>query len=118
MGDIVIAECPCGFASGELCAGGGMLDGDHYWNLAGCDHCRTVVSVRVSSVTPPHNRVRLRCPTCRRTVRLLEEGTEDDEEGTEDDTDVGLDTRPPRPGLRCPHCQQLTLVLEGIGEWD
>ena len=111
MGDIVIAECPCGYASGELFAGGGMAGEDHYWALAGCDHCRTVVSVRVSDVTPPHHPVRLRCPTCRRTVRLLEEGTEDD-------TDVDLDTTPPRPGLRCPHCQQLTLVLQGIGEWD
>ena len=109
MGDIVIAECPCGYASGELCAGGGMAGEDHYWDLAGCDHCRTVVSVRVSSVTPPPNRVRLRCPTCRRTVRLLEEGTEDD-------TDVDLE--PPRPGLRCPRCQHLTLVLQGIGMWD
>ena len=98
MGDIVIAECPCGYASGELCAGGGMAGEDHYWDLAGCDHCRTVVSVRVSSVTPPPNRVRLRCPTCRRTVRLLEEGTEDD-------TDVDLDTAaswPSVPSLPAP----------------
>lgn len=96
MGSIFTAHCSCGYESADLFEGCGFAGSCS--DLATCEHCRKIVSIRSSSI-------RKRCPTCRRKVQIIEINT--DENGN------------PKPGLRqCPQCGKSTLELYEVGVWD
>jgi phage FluMu protein Com len=79
-----------------------MAGPDTCCDLARCDHCQEIVSIRSSSVRPP-------CPKCRRQVQVIT---------------IELSTRiDPEPiagplNLECPRCRSSTMVLTEVGLWD
>src|SRR5688572_18725933 len=102
MGSIFEAQCLCGYISGELLEGCGMAGPQSCRDLARCDHCKEIVSIRANSERP-------RCPKCRRKVFVLD--LEQSNEG-KPSTCGGTS------GLECPRCHRSTMHLEESGIWD
>lgn len=100
MGTMYIAVCPCGYESGELFEGCGMAGPDSCRDLARCEYCHMIVSIRSSSA-------RHRCPKCSRKVHLL-----DLDEERADNADSSL------PDFECPKCGNFTMKLHMAGLWD
>jgi hypothetical protein len=97
MGTIYKADCPCGYESSELFEGCGRAGIDSCYELASCEHCHIIVSIRSSSI-------RHRCPKCSRKVQAL---NIDGEENDGDNLNSII--------LSCPLCGNLTMKLHGIG---
>lgn len=102
MGNMVEASCGCGYTSDLLLEGCGMLGSESCRDLARCDHCREVVSIRATST-------RRRCPRCRRKVVVLR---------SPDDSDDERRPELPTTGEECPRCHRPTMRLEMAGLWD
>ena len=102
MGSIFLAQCLCGYLSEDLPEGCGMAGPESKCDLAQCDRCKEVFSIRANSKRP-------RCPKCRHKVSVL-----DTEQASAGERSVG---RVPR-GLECPRCHELTVHLVEAGLWD
>ena len=100
MGTMYIATCPCGYKSGELLEGCGMAGVDSCHDLARCDNCHTIFSIRSSSV-------RHRCPRCSRKVQIISI----DEEMINNAHSSPLT-------FHCPQCGNFTMKLHEVGLWD
>jgi phage FluMu protein Com len=99
MGEMLQFGCPCGYESGELFLGSGMLAAPERV-AAHCRHCRSIVAVVTGQ--------RLRCPKCRRKPEVLEPALTDDFR----DGNVAPRT------TRCPRCAKATLSVSSVGMWD
>jgi predicted RNA-binding Zn-ribbon protein involved in translation (DUF1610 family) len=97
MGTIIKVRCPCGYESRTLFIGCGELP-NSYRELASCKLCKKMISIRLSSK-------RHRCPTCGRKVQII----------SFDKNEVFGSTS---ILLKCPQCQNFTLLLEECGLWD
>jgi len=102
MGNIFEAECSCGYVSDSLFEGCGMAGPQSCRDLARCDHCKKIVSIRADSERP-------RCPECRRKVFVL-----DVERGNIGEPSTGGAPK----GLECPRCHRSTMHLVEAGLWD
>ena len=100
MGVMYAADCPCGYESGDLFVGLGMTGYDAARELARCDHCHNMVTVRALSK-------RKRCPKCSRKVQIIHV---DEDIATAED--LGFRT------LECPLCRNDTMKLYEVGLWD
>lgn len=101
MGLGLKAHCDCGYTA-DLIEGCGRSGPEPYYQLARCDRCREIVSIR----TPCARR---RCPTCRRAVSAitLERLRAFAPEAASDFENV-----------QCPRCGKGTAVLTLVVLWD
>lgn len=97
MGTIIAAHCECGYTDEMLFVGCGMAGPNTCSDLARCDHCKKLVTVRSHSV-------RRRCPKCRRAVVALD--VPEDAHGNIEGT------------IGCPACGNQSLRLSEAGMWD
>jgi DNA-directed RNA polymerase subunit RPC12/RpoP len=101
MGSIFEAHCLCGYGSGELLEGCGMAGPQSCRDLARCDHCKEIVSIRANSGRP-------RCPQCRHKVSVLHLG----------EAGAGGSSAEGPMALECPRCHRSTMRLAEAGLWD
>jgi hypothetical protein len=99
MGEMIQLRCPCGYESGDLFLGSGMIEAPERV-AAHCRHCRSIVAVVTGK--------RQRCPKCRRKPEALEPAPTGD-------FDHG---RVASPTTRCPRCAKATLQVSAVGMWD
>ena len=104
MGYIVKAACPCGYTEEKLAVGVGMSIGVLRLDLASCDHCRRISSVRTSDP--------VRCKYCGRDAQPVELAVipNDEDEG---EYKVDFDAL-----YRCPRCHEEKLLLPLDAVWD
>jgi len=100
MGVIYQASCLCGYETGDLFEGCGMAGANSCRDLATCEYCQIIVSVRSASV-------RHRCPKCSRKVQILKI-----------DEDMDNDRQLNPIILTCPKCGKVTMKLHEVGLWD
>lgn len=96
MGTMFEARCPCGYTSDSLLEGCGISGPDGCRDLARCESCREIVSIRSSALARG-------CPSCRSEVEV-----------------IAIEEESPAEPARssCPRCAQETLALISVGEWD
>jgi hypothetical protein len=98
MGEMLQLSCPCGYESGDLFLGSGMIESPERV-AAHCRHCRSIVAVMTGR--------RLQCPKCRRKPEVLEPAPTG---GSSDCTIPAM--------YGCPRCAKATLRVSAVGMWD
>ena len=99
MGYVLKAHCVCGYDA-DLIEGCGWRGPDPHYDLARCDQCREIVSIRSTNG-------RRRCPKCRRAVHPMPLERRREAAPTSEFEDV-----------QCPRCGQASVVLALVALWD
>lgn len=122
MGDMLKAECPCGFKSRELLVGCGMADPNYWGLLVACPQCHVI------RVEDSRSGKRI-CRKCEAALYYLHEGggftppdvltrfkvlTPWNLGDTEEEGEEPL----PEVRYRCPKCGKLEMQLVWAGCWD
>lgn len=100
MGNLLKAVCVCGYTA-DLVEGSGMAGPEPRYELAHCDRCQEIVSIRSSNV-------RRRCPQCQGAVSavVFERRRSIDSAG-----------EPEFEKIQCPRCGK-PAALALVGLWD
>jgi Zn finger protein HypA/HybF involved in hydrogenase expression len=104
MGYIVKAACPCGYSEDQLAVGVGMSIGVLRLDLASCDACRRISSVRTGDS--------LRCKYCGKDAQPVVL------EVVESKTGNGSYEVDSTAHYRCPRCHEKNLILPLVETWN
>ncbi len=116
MGTIIEATCECGYSSGEIWQGAGMLTfTTQDMEPAFCEKCRKVIVLNYMEDDP-------RCPSeCEGEPRFYNDPSLQkipDDRQTERSTIQWRNFFLPDVNYLCPRCREMKMRFRGVGDWD